>query len=296
MGVYNQDVLYIHVPKTGGWSVKNYMREVLPDVLMPDNPESRLPIGHVRLADIERFTGRSPDSFRLILAVIRNPYEQQLSQACFWGERYLAHQYNCLASYFVHGTMPEPHVHDTNTWKHVTEPKQTALRYIQWREHVSGGKFPWQPGDINMLGFASDQSCDFHVWYEQHFGYTPGDDEQTQNRRQTDVPNVVGRRLYDDYGGYYPYWLMVDGEIPANVILVSNRDVDSVLPLLLWEHSDYQSIADMPEVPRLNRSSHEHDTADYYEPYWEAANKLIQRKFAWYFAEGVRRVLDSVPA
>lgn len=88
MGAYNNDVLFIHIPKTGGWSVKTYMRDHLPDVLMPDNPEAKLPIGHVRLQDIERFTGRAPESFKLILAVVRDPYEQQLSQWSFWRDRY----------------------------------------------------------------------------------------------------------------------------------------------------------------------------------------------------------------
>lgn len=88
MGCYNQDVLFIHIPKCAGWSVKKYLQKVLPDVLMPDDPRAKLPIGHVRLQDLFRFTGRDPKSFKLILAVVRDPYEQQLSQWQFWRDRY----------------------------------------------------------------------------------------------------------------------------------------------------------------------------------------------------------------
>lgn len=101
MGAYNDDVLFIHIPKAAGWSVKQYMLKVLPDVLMPDNPDSKLPIGHVRLQDIERFTGRKPESFKLILAVVRDPYEQQLSQWQFWRDRYAkggTHVHDILAA------------------------------------------------------------------------------------------------------------------------------------------------------------------------------------------------------
>ena len=88
MGCYNDDVLFIHIPKCAGWSVKKYLQDHLPGILMPDDPASKLPIGHVRLQDIERFTGRKPESFAKILAVVRDPYEQQLSQWSFWADRY----------------------------------------------------------------------------------------------------------------------------------------------------------------------------------------------------------------
>jgi hypothetical protein len=56
-------------------------------MLFPADKESKLPIGHVPLRDIETFTGRKPESFQKIIAVIRNPYEQQLSQWMFWRDR-----------------------------------------------------------------------------------------------------------------------------------------------------------------------------------------------------------------
>lgn len=133
MGAYNDDVLFIHIPKTGGTSVKRYMKECLPNVLCPDPADevataaSKLPIGHVRLADIERFTGRSPDSWKLILAVLRDPYEQQLSQWSFWRDR------------FAKGGR---HVHDVVAAAH-----------------------------LDLTAWLEDPRCDFHVWYLQHIGH-----------------------------------------------------------------------------------------------------------------------------
>ena len=88
MGAYNDDVLFIHVPKCAGWSVKRFLKQAIPGFMLPDDPEAKLPIGHVPLRDIERWTGRKPESFAKIIGVVRNPYEQQLSQWMFWRDRF----------------------------------------------------------------------------------------------------------------------------------------------------------------------------------------------------------------
>ncbi len=44
MGCYNNEVLFIHIPKCAGWTIKQYMREHLQGVLLPDDPQSKLPI------------------------------------------------------------------------------------------------------------------------------------------------------------------------------------------------------------------------------------------------------------
>ena len=266
MGAYNDDVLFIHIPKTGGWSVKKYMEEHLPGVLMPDNPASRLPIGHVRLADIERFTGRAPQSFRLILAVVRNPFEQQISQACFWAKRYLT---------------GGRHVHDVNTWRHVyAERVQERIERCVWSSEV----FQFQPGDINLLGFVSDPRCDFHVWYQAHWGYYPGQpaDEQ-QALRKTDQPAPPDRNRYDQHGGLYRYWLMVDGEIPPNVCVVKLEELDETVPALLQPFADHP----LPPLPRLNTSPHEESWQAWIdaEIYPEITALVIAQKFRWAFSE-----------
>ena len=88
MAVFSDDVLFIHIPKTGGWSAKNYLKQAVPGVLLPEEHDYPFPIGHIPLRDVERFSGRSPNSFQRIVAIVRNPYEQQLSQWLFWRDRF----------------------------------------------------------------------------------------------------------------------------------------------------------------------------------------------------------------
>lgn len=87
MGCYSDDLFFVHVPKCAGWSCKHYMREHVPGMLFPDDKESGLPIGHVPMRDVEKFTGRPLDSFKKIIAIIREPHDQQLSQWLFWRDR-----------------------------------------------------------------------------------------------------------------------------------------------------------------------------------------------------------------
>jgi len=94
MGAYNDDVLFCHIPKTAGISCKEYMEANLPGVLWPKPDDeksikaSKLPIGHIPLRDIPALTGRALSSWERIIAVIRNPYDQQVSQWMFWRDRY----------------------------------------------------------------------------------------------------------------------------------------------------------------------------------------------------------------
>lgn len=152
MGAYNDNILLIHIPKCAGWTVKNYMREHLPGVLMPDQKESGLPIGHVRLQDIPRFTGRPVESFELIVAPIRNPAAQQVSQATFWATRHLT---------------GSRHFHDVSAWRHVSED---LVREDIMRCSMTPEVFEWRPHHINMAGFAQDPRCDFRTWYNEHYG------------------------------------------------------------------------------------------------------------------------------
>jgi hypothetical protein len=92
VGCYNDDVLFVHIPKCGGTAVKAYMAENLPGVKWPrpatwfmardgrlevteadrkaahqSTLDASLPIGHVPLRDIPRFTGRPLDSWYKII-------------------------------------------------------------------------------------------------------------------------------------------------------------------------------------------------------------------------------------
>lgn len=140
MGAYNDDVLFIHIPKCGGTAVKHYMDEHLPDVRWqrPTDPASRayagLPIGHVPLCDIEAYTNRPPESFKKILAVVRDPFTHQVSQWKFWKGRY---------------EKGNRHIHDAAA--------AAAPTIHTWLE---------------------DPLCDFHVWYEENFARNPNEPVQ----------------------------------------------------------------------------------------------------------------------
>lgn len=217
MGAYNDDVLFIHIPKTGGTSAKYYMAENLPDVLWPKPPEvfaedagrdspndederlayeaiaaSKLPIGHIPLKDIEEFTGRSPGSFKVIFGIVRNPYAQQVSQWWFWKRRYaLGHK----------------HPHD-----------------------VAAAKYP------RIHGWLRDPMCDFHLWYEQRWHAA----EQLARSSQTEG--------YGEMGGFYKYWLTIDGVMPPNLKILKAEDLDDTLPAELAPFMDHEP----PPVPHKN--------------------------------------------
>lgn len=133
MSVYSDEILFIHIPKTGGTSAKRYLWNLMPGMTgrdpwnqaVGDDPDCPLPIGHIPLRDIEGYTGRPPESFERIIATIRNPYEQQLSQWTFWRDRY------------ARGGV---HVHDIGAAKHPT-----------------------------LADWLQDPICDFHLWYEDRF-------------------------------------------------------------------------------------------------------------------------------
>jgi len=244
MGCYNDDVLFIHIPKTGGWSCKQYMRDNLHGVLMPDDPESKLPIGHIRLADIHRFTGRDLDTFTLIIAVLRDPYEQQLSQWSFWRDRY---------------ARGERHVHD----------------YI-------AATYP------TLERFLSDPRCDFNVWYDQHIGFKAGDTpaEQQAAKAEAILKSSRAANRYELFGGYYRYWLEVDGTIPDNVTICYHERLAADFTAALKPYID----GTPPPMPTLNASPSRRKTREYYTP---QAAAMVEAKFDWAFNEHYQKWLYS---
>ncbi len=251
MGAYNQDVLLIHIPKCAGWSIKTYCREHLPGWLMPDDPKSGLPLGHVRLRDIERFTGRSPDSFKMILIPIRNPFEQQLSQLCYWAKRYLT---------------GGRHIHDQLAWQYVAETKvQREILLCALR----GQKFAFTPQLVNLTGFVCDPECDFHVWYEDSI-----------LSGKTAMQQFTSKEIKAEYHrGLYRYWMTVDDEIPDNVKIVRVED-NAAIVAALQPFADHE----LPPLPVLNRSPWSGRVIDYYTP---LARDCVVDKFRWTFGLSV---------
>ncbi len=71
---YNDDILFIHIPRCGGTSITDYLEQTIPGMT-----RDGLPIGHIRLQDIEALTGRMPSSFDKIIAVVRDPFAAEVS-------------------------------------------------------------------------------------------------------------------------------------------------------------------------------------------------------------------------
>jgi hypothetical protein len=135
MAVFSDDLLLIHVPKCAGQFAKRYLKRHVPGMNGPEDLDFPFPIGHIPLRDIEAFTGRPLDSWAKVVAIVRNPYEQQLSQYLFWLSRY---------------EKGGRHEHDVYTHR-VTQRalKRGVPPLEEWLSH---------PG------------CDFHVWYQEAIG------------------------------------------------------------------------------------------------------------------------------
>ena len=95
--IFNDDILFLHVPKTGGMSVTRYLLDTLPKPLVITRPDDdpdvdRLGITQVdgsrhesmaEARDILRELGRDIREFRMVLAGMRNPYDQEVSRYAF---------------------------------------------------------------------------------------------------------------------------------------------------------------------------------------------------------------------
>lgn len=137
MAVFSDRLLLIHIPKTAGQWCKTYLKRHVSGMNFPEDLDYPFPIGHIPLRDIEAFTGRKPESWDKIVAVVRDPYEQQVSQYLFWLGRYKKGQ---------------RHEHDVYTYN----ATQRALK----------------KGTKPLEEWLSRPGCDFHVWYQERVGAT----------------------------------------------------------------------------------------------------------------------------
>ncbi|ARJ69261.1 sulfotransferase domain-containing protein [Paracoccus contaminans] len=91
--IWNDDVLYIHVPKTGGMSLTEMLEAHLPGTVFSSSPEGHGSgsarvrhvhgLRHERLHEARRILarhGRNLDDFAAVIAVIRNPYDLEVSR------------------------------------------------------------------------------------------------------------------------------------------------------------------------------------------------------------------------
>src|SRR5262245_20901599 len=95
--LFNDDLLFVHVPKTGGMAITKYLIEVLPRPVWYLYPNFRADleqkginqvrgIRHENLAEsreVLRGHGRDLAGFKCILAVLRNPYALEVSRFAY---------------------------------------------------------------------------------------------------------------------------------------------------------------------------------------------------------------------
>lgn len=235
MSVYTEDrrVAFVHIPKCAGWSVKQWLSDNADGLVVPAHTRAAefegvtarddMPVGHLRLADWERYTGIAPAEFDTIIAVVRNPYEHALSQWSFWRASFDVLQLNHEAAPMV---------------QHVV-----ARQYRRFEDWLSDPR--WQ----------------YYARYDYH--------------ESRPMPKFLGEDApgYADHGGYFPYWLAVDGEIPDNVRILRINRLDTELPAAL-------GITDGTTLPHTNTTSTALTLGEHYTP---EAQAIVEREYAWAF-------------
>lgn len=194
MGCYNADVLFIHIPKTGGTAVKKSMWDSLDGMkgqrpAIPGSGEAQrepdadnpFPIGHMRLSDCERLLGRDASSFRHVVAVIRNPYVQQVSQWLFWLGRYQRggrHPHDVAAAAYatIHGWLKDPRCDFHRWYIQNIHPSELRANPSNDYEGFDGTYVWWLTGrngrvPTNLVLLRQEQLAhDWHRFTRQNLG------------------------------------------------------------------------------------------------------------------------------
>jgi len=230
MTVFSDRFAFVHIPKCGGHSCREYMQAHVPGML--DIEELNGPSPHLALRDFERWIGRRPDTFEAIFAVIRDPYAHQLSQWLFWRDMY--------------------------------------AKGYEMAQHRPAAIQP------DLLRWLLDPMSDWHV-------YDPRALPDGRRRTTASVKGIAGLDKgagYMEFGGYYHYWLAIDGEIPDNVALVRQETLDRDFPYALKDIA-----GGIHPMPRSNTGPmHKPDVESYYSV---MAMDIVEAKFAWAFDAGL---------
>ena len=221
MTAYNERVAFCHIPKTAGHAVRAYMAEHLPGLKhFSDTHPHGGSYGHVALRDFKRHCGRGPEDFERIYAVVRDPYDHQLSQWIYWQDMF--------------------------------------------KRGFRGDQFEHAALHSDLTHWLMDPISDWHVHDRREVG------DVYRTTATTD-------QGYREFGGYYPYWLAVDGVIPDNVQVVSFEHLDTELPMALKEFTGIVREMTHENVGPKRR------TKDPYEYYSALAVEIVEAKFAWAF-------------
>jgi hypothetical protein len=143
MSIYNDHFLFVHIPKCGGTSVRDYLLAYLPgavDSLSTAADRGPLPIDSTPLRHISEYTGRPLDSWEKIIIPVRNPYSQIVSHWAYHWSRYAQggrHVHDSCAAlcHTIHQWLLEPNS-DFRLWyetavRQLTTDTTKALQHIR---------------------------------------------------------------------------------------------------------------------------------------------------------------------
>jgi hypothetical protein len=299
--VFNRDVLFLHVPKTGGVSVTNYLLQVLPT---PVYYVTKGPIGpadaregvsfipgeaHQTLVTARNFLpehGFELEQFPRILATLRNPYDLTVSYYTY--KRTPQVEFTLLDA----DTAPAAPAIGTRTTpgrNKLQEALGDALAKLQpgtvARFEPTGNEALVQLGK-ELHRVAVDRGRPIETWRHGGALYATLKIRPSKSfrnvhlSRHLDFPQFVqassssGRNHLSRLSKYY----FLDGEMPANLrILRFERLADQVRGAL-----QEIGIRGDAEFPWLNRSDH----GPYVDYYDEQSERGVYEASRWVFDHG----------
>jgi hypothetical protein len=312
--VFNRDVLFLHVPKTGGVSVTNYLLQVLPAPVYYVTKGPGKQAGdregvsfiageaHQTLETAHKFLpahGFELEQFPRILATLRNPYDLIVSYYTY--KRSPEVEFTLLDAALAPGA-PGELIGSTPGRSRLQERLVEALAKLQ---PGTVGRFePTGSEALNQLGkelhrVAVDQGRPVETWTHGGAIYAT-----LRIRPQKTFRNVHLSRHFDfpeflheltasgrnNHLSRMSKYYFLDGEMPANLrILRFERLADEVRDAL-----KEIGIRGDAEFPWLNRSDH----GPYVDYYDALSERLVFEECRWVFEQGHYRRLrfgDSAP-
>ena len=297
--IISDDVLFLHVRKTGGTSASQFLLETLPAPIhyfcrAPNATVHREGLTHENgnphqtLAEAQEFLrreGRELSEFRLIMAVVRNPYDHFVSHYSYQRRR------STEVTTIAPAAAPPP------TSRRDSLPSATALLDALMPGLVA--RVEPEPGELpgalvaalNLL--AVDQGVPMAAWERNGIVYAKAGGFKEKTHRMRDAAQSSDFRTFVEQA-VKPRGLRflhrvkehfyIDGQIPSNLrILRFERLAEEVRDAL-----GEIGIRGDAEFPWLNRSDHA-AYASYYDEFTEQAVYDASR---WLFDRGLYQRLS----
>ena len=300
--VFNRDVLFLHVPKTGGVSATNYLLQVLP---APVYYVTKGPIkqaaalegvsfiageAHQTLATARKFLpahGFELEQFPRILATLRNPYDLTVSYYTYKRSPEVA--FTLLDAAVAPGA-PGSRTRSTPGRHRLQEGLGEALAKLQ---PGTVGRFePTNSEALSQLGkelhrVAVDRGRPVETWTHGGALYAtlnirpPKNFRNVHLSRHLDFPEFLQEMTASGHHNHLSRmskYYFLDGEMPANLrILRFERLADEVREAL-----GEIGISGDAEFPWLNRSAH----GPYVDYYDAVSERLVYEECQWVFEQG----------